>query len=255
MRKRPRRLELVLTLVLVLTIGVCSGAYFYHVRLNRELRRAAAGGDTKSVVRCLKQGAAINTETKYKETPLLLAARRGSMPTVRLLLERGAKVDARDSAGETALWWVAARDGDMPGRAKLAELLLSFGADPNVQGRGNGGLSALGWAAAKGDGSMVEALLRHGANPNVKLRRYEPYVIIARRAAYTRAATVSRFHSMAQASAVPQGRSGWNGVAERERVKQREAEKAVRLLEQASRAKARKGVIQESARRPSPEAL
>jgi uncharacterized protein len=244
MRKRARRLEWILTTALVLVLALCGGGYLKHLHLNRELRRAAAAGDTQSVARYLKQGAAINTETKYKETPLLLAARRGSMPTVRLLLERGAKVDARDSGGETALWWVAARDGEMPGRARLAELLLSFGVDPNVQGRGNGGLTPLGWAAAKGDGSLVAALLRHGADPDVKLRRYEPYVKTARRAAYTRAAAVSHFHSMAEASTVPQGRGGLNVVAERERMKQREAEKAVHLLEAASRVRRRKAVIQ-----------
>lgn len=234
---RSRRLEVILTALLASVVALCGGGYLYHLHFNRELRRAAAAGDASTVAKCLDQGAAINTHTEHKETPLLLAARRGSVPTVRLLLERGAKVDAQSTSGVTALWWVAAREGEMPGRAMLAEMLLVRGADPNVQGRSNGGITPLGWSAAKADPTMVAVLLRYGADPRTTLRRYEPYVKMARRTAYSRAVAANRFNTMAEALPSAQ-RLGVRTLVGRERAKQRDAEKAVRLLSEAARSRA-----------------
>lgn len=61
---------------------------------------------------------------------------------------------------------MAARDGDFPNRAALAALLLEHGADPNVRGRINGGVTPLMKAAAKGEVGLVRVLIRNGADVN-----------------------------------------------------------------------------------------
>ncbi|KAI0845402.1 hypothetical protein F5Y00DRAFT_265657 [Daldinia vernicosa] len=62
-------------------------------------------------------------------TPLALAARNGHADTVRLLLEKGAAVDALSSQLRTPLWIVTAR-GQGDNRAEIVQLLLRYGADP-----------------------------------------------------------------------------------------------------------------------------
>ena len=61
--------------------------------------------------------------------PLHSAAAAGSVDVCRLLLERGAPVDALQPEGYTALMSAAQQ-----GNAELAELLLAHGASPDLQG-------------------------------------------------------------------------------------------------------------------------
>ncbi|KAI0836969.1 hypothetical protein F5Y06DRAFT_272723 [Hypoxylon sp. FL0890] len=70
-------------------------------------------------------------------TPLALAARHGHAEVTRLLLEKGAQVDALSSQRRTALWIVTAR-GQGDNRAEIVNILLKHGAntkysDPDLQ--------------------------------------------------------------------------------------------------------------------------
>jgi ankyrin repeat protein/catechol 2,3-dioxygenase-like lactoylglutathione lyase family enzyme len=75
-------------------------------------------------------------------TPLHAAAQQGRLDIVRLLLEHGADVDARESGDNTtALHWAAAR-----GEKDLVQTLLDAGAD--VHGLGDvHALDVIGWCA------------------------------------------------------------------------------------------------------------
>lgn len=67
-------------------------------------------------------------------TPLMLAAEGGFTQTVTMFLQRGARPDARDHAGQTALRYAAGSgpaDPDLPRRRALVRLLLQ--ADERVQ--------------------------------------------------------------------------------------------------------------------------
>src|SRR5258706_786950 len=94
-----------------------------------------------------------NARTAEKLTPLHAAY---DAQIVRLLLTRGAQVDARDSAGNTPLFWLC-----LTYNQTGAGLLLERGADINA--RNSGGLSALDAASAMNHGMLRSWLLSRGA--------------------------------------------------------------------------------------------
>ncbi|MFH2204395.1 MAG: ankyrin repeat domain-containing protein [Elusimicrobiota bacterium] len=67
------------------------------------LHWAAALGRTRIVKVLLERGARIDPKNGADQTPLILAARAGHTNTVRLLLENGADIQAKDIRGENAL--------------------------------------------------------------------------------------------------------------------------------------------------------
>lgn len=114
----------------------------------------------------IDNGADVKVRSKLDNTALILAARKpGNSQTVKLLLERGVTVDAKNAFGTTALMCAAAAD-DM----KSVRLLLDAGADVNARPNMNvdgfifgGGRTALMWAAFLGDEGLAKLLLERGA--------------------------------------------------------------------------------------------
>ncbi len=127
---------------------------------------------------------------KYPGQQLCQAAKNGDLAQVRLLLERGVDVDARDADGNTALHRASSKDGHAVARFLLAkgadvnaglgkytplctavcvdsreivEFLLSKGADINA---GNGPVTPLHEAARGRDINLVEFLIARGADVN-----------------------------------------------------------------------------------------
>jgi ankyrin repeat protein len=96
------------------------------------------------------------------ETLLHLAAREGRLEFVRALIERGANVNATNSAGKTALDQVIASDENGSHRP-IFEFLLQSGASVSVVGRD--GWNALITASHSGEEWFVNRLLEAGADP------------------------------------------------------------------------------------------
>jgi ankyrin repeat protein len=94
-------------------------------------------------------------------TPLHLACFTGGAEATRLLVERGADLEALSTASFAKVRPLGtaafARDHDS------ALVLLEAGADPN--GPGEGGFTPLHTAAQNGDVELVRLLLEHGADP------------------------------------------------------------------------------------------
>src|SRR5574342_811543 len=68
------------------------------------LLNAAGGGDTKSVVEILQEGADVNASFPVIGTrALMVAAAQGHVDAVKALLDAGADVNAADLTGWTAL--------------------------------------------------------------------------------------------------------------------------------------------------------
>lgn len=86
------------------------------------------------------------------------AAMRGDAATVRRLLQQGADVNAAQGDGMTALHWAATR-----GDAELARLLLKAKASTAAKTR-IGALTPLHLAAQSGSAEVVAALLKAGAD-------------------------------------------------------------------------------------------
>ena len=104
----------------------------------------------------LRQGTPVSLRTQDGTSPLTYAALRGSVTSVRLLLEHGADPNATNKAGVTALVW---------GAREIAKvrLLLEAGGAPNVQTKlGNTPLIIAAAHAPSAD--VVRLLLEHGAD-------------------------------------------------------------------------------------------
>jgi ankyrin repeat protein len=99
-------------------------------------------------------------------TPLLLAARQGSVASAAALLDAGAPVDDIAPAGGTSLV-VAAHSN----QAAVAALLLERGANPNVIGAG---YTALHAAVLRGNLDTVRALIARRANVDARVRHGTP---------------------------------------------------------------------------------
>ena len=99
-------------------------------------------------------------------TPLLFAARHGHIDAARRLLAAGADIDAAAPTGASPLV-LASHSGE----GEFAAFLLDEGADPSQM---QAGYNALHAAILRGDERLVEALLRHGADPNVRLETGTP---------------------------------------------------------------------------------
>ena len=104
----------------------------------------------------MKKGTDINTRNKYRQTPLHLAATGGHIEIVRLLLEKGADINARDIKG-TPLHWAASR-----GHLEVVRWLVENGADINA--RDEDGRTALHWATGNDRSiDVVGFLVEQGA--------------------------------------------------------------------------------------------
>src|ERR1700741_131199 len=91
-----------------------------------ELYAAIRGGDMAKVNALVKDSTIANVkERRGGATPLMNAAAFGSLETMRLLIEKGADVNGRNTGGATALMWAVS---DF---AKV-RLLVDRGADVNI---------------------------------------------------------------------------------------------------------------------------
>lgn len=136
----------------VAVVAVTLGAQTPAPGLSEQLYAAIRGGDHRRVAALATNTADVNvTERRGGATPLMHAAAFGSLETMRLLIDKGADVNARSAAGATALMWAAT---DL---AKV-RLLIERGADVNAFS--DSGRTALQLAAMSDGSAPIVTLLR-----------------------------------------------------------------------------------------------
>ncbi|KAH7000851.1 hypothetical protein EDB80DRAFT_81671 [Ilyonectria destructans] len=102
----------------------------------------------------LEKGAGIEAkDSGHGRTPLSWAAGNGHEATVKLLLEKGADVEAKDEHGRTLLSQAAGN-----GHEAIVKLLLEKGAD--VEAKDEHGETPLWWAAYRGHLAILKMLQR-----------------------------------------------------------------------------------------------
>ncbi|KAJ3564760.1 hypothetical protein NP233_g8076 [Leucocoprinus birnbaumii] len=128
---------------------------------------AASNGHDNVIRILLDKGANIEAPNKNSKTPIHLAALNGHAGVVNLLLDAGAKINARDSNGQTPIHLAAAN-----GQDEMVKNLACWGADVNAQDDRN--RTPVHLAAGHGHVKAVEALASNGAeidSPNIRGRR------------------------------------------------------------------------------------
>lgn len=107
-------------------IDINSEGYFYHgVKMNALVAAVAFGG-VNLVRRVLSLKPNLEVRYRGNETPLIIAASHYP-ELVKMLVEAGANIEARDKFGQSALARRLFRDGPTP----MAKLLIELGADVN----------------------------------------------------------------------------------------------------------------------------
>lgn len=140
------------TIALALTAqegGKTSDKFYTAIRDNNLAELKQLAGDKASA----------NAADDRGITPLMYAAENGSVEAMRLLIERGAEVNAQNAFGSTALMWSVADS------AKV-QLLLDHGADVNLVAK-SGRTALIVAAFTNPSAEVVKLLLAKGASVDV----------------------------------------------------------------------------------------
>ena len=108
----------------------------------------------------MASGADAKAANRYGITPLYLACENASPAIIERLIKAGADPNSTSTEGETALMTVA-----RTGVAEAAKVLLDHGAKVDAREEWHG-QTALMWAVNEGHPAMIKELIAHGADVN-----------------------------------------------------------------------------------------
>ncbi|RSL38004.1 hypothetical protein CEP53_015273, partial [Fusarium sp. AF-6] len=126
--------------------------------------RAATNGREAVMRLLLDRGAEIEAKDQRGQTPLVLATSNGDKATVQLLLDRGAEIEAKDREGWTPLFWAVVHRNEA-----IMRLLLSRDAD--IEAKDKEGRTPLFWAVVHRNEAAMRLLLNRDADIEVKDQR------------------------------------------------------------------------------------
>ena len=128
-----------------------------------ELSAAARRGDAAAVKKLLDEGVDPNTKFRYGVTALTYACDHGHLEVVKVLVERGADLNVKDTFyGSTPLGLaITPAQKKRPEHTEIAKLLIAKGAQGKDQ--------ALSSAVSEGDTALVKVILDSGGIPAATL--------------------------------------------------------------------------------------
>jgi ankyrin repeat protein len=157
-----------LTHVTIVCIFLVVAGLDTHAQRTKDARsnallRAASANEVDAAQKLLNEGAKVNAPNQHGETALMLGAHHPEM--VAALLKAGAHVNAQNKGGATPLMYSMLDDRDG------ARLLIAAGADVNAKTKT--GMTALMMAAHDGRVDKIRMLVQAGADVNAtdKLRK------------------------------------------------------------------------------------
>ena len=115
----------------------------------------------------------VGVEDARRDEEVIEAVNQGQAEHVRSLLSAGRRPDARGAWGGLSALHVAA----MSGSVDVLRVLLEAGASVEARELGAGDRTALAVAAEQGRLDAVQLLLDHGATPNVQVEDQEPLLV------------------------------------------------------------------------------
>jgi ankyrin repeat protein/serine/threonine protein kinase len=136
-----------------------------------EMKLHSASSPSVVVDTLISGGADVNAKNHDGYTALMVAAWQGHSLVVDALIRASADVNMQAEKGQTALMVAAGQS-----HSRIAELLITLGANVNICDEK--GETALMKAACKGDTYVVDCLIRCGANINAKDNIYGNSVLI-----------------------------------------------------------------------------
>lgn len=124
-----------------------------------QFQDAARKGDAAAVTKLLDEGVDVNTKFRYNATALFYACDHGHLDVVKVLLDRGAAMDVKDTFyGFTPLMLATGpAQKKKPAHTEIAKLLIAKGAP--------GKELALTSAVASGDAGLAKVIVDTGGVP------------------------------------------------------------------------------------------
>jgi len=155
--------RLVWYMAVALQVSLLTAGWPVHAgELDERLMNAADFGQVEVVRDLIEKGANVNWKKQAGETALMKAAHGGHADVVRILIEKGADVNADDMSGETALLAAA-----LYGHTDVVRMLIEKGADVNAKDN-TGGTALMRACGEHPHPDIVRMLIEKGANVNVK---------------------------------------------------------------------------------------
>jgi ankyrin repeat protein len=130
------------------------------------LHAASAEGHIDTMRWLLDHGADVNARLDFLSTSLHLTTMNLNLEATQVLLERNADVNSQNDRGGTPLYEVLSSYGTVC--VDMVQRLLEHGADPNIRPRDDGHLTTLHLASFERSLEGARLLLRYGVNVDEK---------------------------------------------------------------------------------------
>ena len=139
------------------------------------LHAASLRGHTEMVRLLIRRGAKLDAEHRLLGTPLHAAARFNNVAVVNVLVAAGAKLEVLNNHGYTAIQIAV-----LEGRLEAVQALIDLGANVNAIGHAN-----YGGYIAQGETSALHLARRLGYRKNPKYFQIEEVLVTAGRSFYS----------------------------------------------------------------------